>query len=125
MNGNHARKLSYRTHDGEAPKKKHVKVKVRRRGWVTKGEKLLYSLLGVVTIMASAYVISYSSKTDEINRDVQNLEKSVINQQIINEGLSFEVSELSDPARITKIARENGLKVQYAEVKRVESLNDD
>lgn len=94
-----------------------VKVKVRKSGWITKGEKLLYSIAGVYLVSMGIYVVSFSSSTDTLNRELQQLENKVQTQQVNNEGLSFEVSELSRPERITKIAKENGLKIQDAKVK--------
>ena len=96
---------------------KKVKVQVRKSSWITKGEKLLYSIAGVFLVSAGIYVVSYSSSTDSLNRELQQLESEVQSQQVTNEGLSFEVNELSRPERITKIAKENGLKVQDAKIK--------
>lgn len=124
MNGNHARKLNRSPHVARPTEKRQVKVKIHKTGWITKGEKMLYSLLGTITIIAGAYVISFSSTTDQLNRELQSLETTIVSQVEVNDSLAFEINELSDPARITKIARDNGLKVQYAEVKRVQSLND-
>lgn len=49
---------------------------------------------------------------------MQGLETQVQHMKAENQDLSFEVRELSKPERITKIARENGLKIQDAQVKR-------
>lgn len=105
------------------PEEKKTSVKIRKNKWITKGEKLLYSILGVVVICAGIYTVSYSSATDSLNRELQQLENKVQTQQVINEGLSFEIRELSRPERITKIAKENGLKIQDAKVKNVSALN--
>lgn len=124
METNTARKWDYASQVAEPIQKKKVKVSVRNHGWITKGEKLLYSVLSLFMIIAGGYIISFSSSTDQLNREVQSLEDTIVNQTALNEGLLFEVNELSDPARITSIARDNGLKVQYAEVKRVQSFNN-
>lgn len=104
------------------PKKKIV-VKVKRRGWVTRGEKIIYSFFAVGLIFACLYIVSYASKLDTLNREVQQLEQQVHNQKLENEALYFEVSELSSPERIIQIARENGLKVQDVKVKRATAVN--
>lgn len=106
----------------QQPQKKIV-VKVKRKSWVTKGEKIIYSLFCLGLIVASLYLVSYASKLDSINREVQKLEEEVHNQKIENESLYFEVSELSSPERIINIARENGLKIQDAKVKRATAVN--
>lgn len=104
--------------------KKQVVVKVHKTGWVTKGEKILYSLISVILIAAALYIVAYSSSIDTVNRELQTLEQSITDQQVVNEGLLFEMRELSRPERITKIAKDNGMKIQDAEVKRVQLFNN-
>lgn len=115
---NHARNWQTEHIQTSQPKKKIV-VKVKKRSWVTKGEKIIYSFFGLGLLLASLFVVSFSSKTDTLNREIQVLEKEVYNQKLENEALQYEKSELSSPDRITKIARENGLNIQGAKVKRV------
>lgn len=102
----------------EPKHEKQIVVKVRRRSWISKGEKIIYTMFCVGLITSCLYIVSYASKTDQLNRDVLQLEQTVHNQQLENEALYFEVSELSSPERIIKIARENGLQIQDAKVKR-------
>lgn len=96
---------------------KKVVVKVRKSTWLTKGEKVIWSFFAFVLILASMYIVSYSSTTDTLNREVLDLEKQVQAQHLDNETLLVEISELSKPERITKIAKENGLTIQDAQVK--------
>lgn len=105
-------------------RKKQIVVKVRRRGWVSTGEKVIYTLFGVGLIASCLYVVSFASQTDQLNRDLLQLEGAVHNQTIENEALYFEVSELSSPERIIQIARDNGLKIQDAKVKRATAVNN-
>lgn len=123
MAANHAPKWQ-QTYPSQAPiTEKQVIVKVRKQSWITKGEKVLYSFIGLCFIITSMFVVSFSSSTDTLNRNVQKLERSVQIQQVENEGLLFEMKELSRPERITKIAKENGLTIQDAKIKQVSSLN--
>lgn len=103
---------------------KKIVVKVRKKSWLTKGEKLIYAFFSTVLIMAGIYIVSFSSTTDTINRNVQTLEQQVQQQKLENENLLFEISELSKPERITKIAKENGLKIQDTKVKRAVHSNE-
>ncbi|HZW68798.1 MAG TPA: cell division protein FtsL [Pseudogracilibacillus sp.] len=107
----------------EAEKNGPILVKVAKRNRISKGEKLIYTLFSVVLIAACFYIVSYASKTDQLNREVLNLEQAVHNQTIENEALYFEVSELSSPERIINIAHKNGLKIQDAKVKRASQVN--
>lgn len=119
MNTNHARswQRDYTQHADQHQKKKIV-VKVRKNSWLTKGEKVIYAFLALLILTAGLYIVSFSSSTDTLNREVQSLEAQVQQMKVDNESLSFEVGELSKPERITKIARDNGLKIQDAQVKR-------
>lgn len=99
-------------------------VKVKRTGWITKGEKVLYSVVGICLIIGCVFMVSYASSTDTLNRDIESLETVVQKQKVKNEGLQFEMKELSNPDRITRIARENGFQIQDAEVKQAQAFND-
>lgn len=98
-----------------------VKVKVQRR-WITTGEKFIYAVFSLVTVIALLFTVGYSSSLDSINRDVQKLESSVQNQQVQNENLVYKVKEYSNPNRILRIAKENGLKIQNTSVKQASQI---
>lgn len=125
MNTNHARKWSYSS-TVTKPKtdSKVVVKKVRKQGWITKGEKILYAFIGICLIVSAYYIVSFASANDTLNRDIQSLEKEIQEQQIINDTLSYEKKELSHPDRITRIAKEHGLKIQDAEVKQAQAYNN-
>lgn len=124
MGGNHARSWQQYTNHEPITEEKEVIVKVRKTGWITKGEKILYTLFSAIIIAGALYIVSYSSSTDTLNRELQSLEQTIVNQEVTNEGLLFEVRELSKPDRITKIAKENGLKIQDSAVKRAQLFNN-
>ncbi|ASK63588.1 cell division protein FtsL [Virgibacillus phasianinus] len=122
MSASHAR--SWDQMQPTAPKKdKQVVVKVRKQSWITKGEKVLYSIVGVCLLIAAIYMVSFASSTDTINRELQALENDVQQQKVQNEGLIYQKKELSRPERIVKIAEENGLQIQDAKIKQVSGLN--
>lgn len=116
---------SYQTAPNRNPQQlpKKVSVKVKKQGWITKGEKVIYSLIAVVFIIAGIFMVSLSSSTDAMNRELQSLERTVENQKLTNEQLAFEVKELSRPERITAIAEQHGLKIQNAEVKQAQAVD--
>lgn len=119
MNTNQARKWQRDyAQPSEQQQKKKVVVKVRKNSWLTKGEKIIYGFLAILIVASGLYIVSFSSSTDTLNREVQALETQAQQMKADNEALSFEVRELSKPERITKIARDNGLKIQDAQVKR-------
>lgn len=124
LNTNHARKWDDASTVASPNRKQQVTVKVRKQGWITRGEKLLYTLIGIGLIMASFYIVSYASTNDTLNREIQSLEEKIEEQQIKNGLLASEKKELSKPERIIKIARENGLKIQDAEIKQAQAIKN-
>jgi cell division protein FtsL len=124
MSTSHARSWQQARPVQTEKQKQKATVSVQNQGWLTKGEKVLYFLMGVVIIIAGIFIVSYSASTDSLNRNLQDLEKTVQYQQVKNEGLSFEMKSLSRPERITRIAREKGLKIQNAEVKQANAFNN-
>lgn len=100
-------------------RQKKVVVRVKKSGWLTKGEKVIYSLCAILMITGTFYIVSFSSSIDSVNRELQTLEENVQQKMVSNNNLTFEVKELSEPGRILDIAYENGLKIQDAKVKRI------
>jgi cell division protein FtsL len=107
----------------QAPKK--VAVRVKKQGWITKGEKVIYSMFAVVLIIAGLFMVNISSQTDALNREMQQLESHVEQQRIANEGLAFEVKELSQPERIISIAEAHGLEIQNTEVRQAQAVENE
>lgn len=101
-----------------------VHIKVTQSGKITKGERYIYTFFSIILILFTTYIVFHSSQTDTLNRELQSYEETVSNQQFINEGLTFEVKELSRPERITKIAKDKGLKIQDAQVKKVNRVQE-
>lgn len=122
MNTSHARSWQQSYAPDQARNEKQV-VRVKKKGWITKGEKVLYSIIGLCLIIGCVFMVSYASSTDTLNREIESLETKVQNQQVKNEGLHFERKELSNPDRITRIARENGFQIQDAKVKQAQAFN--
>ncbi|MFG6149009.1 cell division protein FtsL [Halobacillus sp. B23F22_1] len=94
-----------------------VKVKVQKKQWVSTGEKVLYSMATGLVVIASVFMVQFSSATDTLNRDIQKMEQKIGQQQSVNDNLAYEAKELSNPDRILQIAKDNGLEMQNAEVK--------
>src|SRR5699024_10822097 len=91
--------------------------KSNSKTWLTKGEKVIYAFLCAAIIACGMFIVSYASTTDTLNRETQTLNDEVNAQKVENENLLFEVRELSKPERITKVAKDNGLEIQEAQVK--------
>lgn len=125
MNSNHARNWQREQIERRQPRRPQKEViRTRKSGLITRGEKIIYSFFCMLFAAASIYVVAYSSSTDKLNREIQSLNEKVQQQKLENEDLVFEINELSKPERITKIAKENGLKIQETKVKRATKSND-
>ncbi|WP_010530445.1 cell division protein FtsL [Lentibacillus jeotgali] len=124
MNENLARSWKESYSPNEAGQEQQTVVKVHKKNWITIGEKVLYSGVSAMLIAASIYVVSFASSTDTLNRELQSLEQSVQHQKVTNEGLVYEKKQLSRPERITRIAKENGLKVQDTRVEQATAFKN-
>jgi cell division protein FtsL len=110
----YARKLDQ--YQPQEVQRKEVQVQVPKKQWITKGEKVIYSFFTVVAVIASVFVVSFSSSLDSINRDIQNLETKVEEQKLSNDTLKAEVKSLSEPSRIIEVAKANGLSIKNSQV---------
>lgn len=119
-----AEQIKHIQHQEQEQTQKQVKVKVQKKRWISRGEKFLYTVASGIVLAASVFMVQFSSTTDALNRDVQKLEQQVKVQKTTNENLQYEVKELSNPDRILKIAKENGLKIQNAKVKQASTIGN-
>ena len=122
MSAEKARVL-HNTQEQSQTKQQQTTVHVHKKKWVSTGEKALYTLVSSLAVAASIFIVSYSSSIDGLNRDIQNLEGNISDQKVVNENLQFEIKELSDPERILKIAKENGLKIRQSKVKQADTVS--
>lgn len=115
-----------RWQENYAPRKEQQKVivKVKNKSWLTKGEKVLYSLGFMLLLVAVFYIVSFSAKVDQLNREYQVLETNVNDKITSNEVLTYEMKELSEPTRILHIADKNGFKVEGKQIKRITQSTD-
>ncbi|WP_058307913.1 cell division protein FtsL [Gracilibacillus massiliensis] len=107
----------------QQPKVVRKKVKVQKR-WVTRGEKIMYIIFAVVFLSISAYIVSFSSSVDQLNRNIESLNTQIDQQKVHNQNLAYKQKELSQPDRIIKTAKKNGLEVKNTQVKQATELTD-
>lgn len=89
-----------------------------KRKAITKGEKLLWAL-GVAVIMAMAIaIISTQTAIYSTSGKIQNMENKIESVEQTNHQLHVQVTKLSEPQRIIRIAREKlGLELNADQVK--------
>ncbi|OIJ09802.1 cell division protein FtsL [Anaerobacillus arseniciselenatis] len=92
----------------------------RRR--ITIGERLLYfaTILGLV--FATYFIISTYASIYIVNKEIHTLERTIATQTTENEALNLQVTELSAPDRILKIAKDElGMELNDNNVKVVQN----
>ncbi|SER03764.1 cell division protein FtsL [Gracilibacillus ureilyticus] len=127
MSTQHARKWQVQEdwHGKTEEKQKVVKkqVVVHKR-WVTRGEKFIYSMFSCILIATFTYLVYFSSTLDQLNRNIQSLDADISNQQTLNQNLSYQVKELSQPERIIANAKEHGLELKNSQVKQANEITE-
>ncbi|HHY74520.1 MAG TPA: cell division protein FtsL [Bacillus bacterium] len=107
---NLAYQVQPKRHEQQRPNVK-PKVKVKKKSRITTGEKILVTLFFILGTIGCIMIISKQAAIYELNNDIQALGTNITNQQRINSGLEEEITELSRPQRILKIAGEQGLTI--------------
>lgn len=94
--------------------------KMKQRGWLSPGEKILGITFGALICFGSVHIISNQSSIYELNKEIQD-KKVVIqtNEKSISD-LHIQVSELSQYDRIKEKAKELGLTLNDQNVKVVQ-----
>jgi cell division protein FtsL len=112
-------------HRLQPKKKEEVDKKVKRnpvekpsRFRITLGEKILVIACSIVVAAFAVTIVSNTAIIFMESREIQTLEKDVENQLKVNRDLQFQVTELSSPERIRRIAEEElGMKLDSKKVK--------
>ncbi len=89
---------------------------------ITVGERFLYfaTILGVV--FATYFIISTYASIYIVNKEIHTLERTIAAQTTDNEALHLQVTELSAPDRILKIAKDKlGMELNDKNVKVVQN----
>ncbi|SER63980.1 cell division protein FtsL [Salipaludibacillus aurantiacus] len=101
-------------HDRQTKKVKELVFK----GGITKGEKGIYFMALIAVVFAAYLILSNYAEMYSLNHEMQQTETQITQQQSINDGLSLQVKELSDPERILYIAQNDlGMKLNDQSVK--------
>lgn len=88
------------------------------KGRITKGEIVLLTFLALIFFAVSLFVVNNYATIHSLNREVHALQSEIENKQRINDDLKLQVTELSEPDRIMKIAKEKlGLTLNENNVK--------
>jgi cell division protein FtsL len=100
--------------------KKAPKRKLKQTRWLSPGEKILGAAFGLLVCFGSIHIISNQSSIYNVNKEIQDMEQSIVAQEKVNSDLTILISELSQYDRIKEKARQLGLKLNEQNVKVVQ-----
>lgn len=105
----------------QAPHRERVTKPVKERvfkGGITKGEKLIYLFTAGLVVFVLYLILSNYATMYGMNYQIQETETSITQQTSVNDGLTLQVKELSDPERILGIAQNDlGMELNDKSVK--------
>ncbi len=114
-----ARKIATENQQNQQPQTTVTTV-VIHKGKVTLGEKILYVAFALFLAFLSVTIITNQYQIYTLNKDIRQAETAIKEQQVINNDLNAEVSELSRYERIWERASQLGLTLDENNVKVVQ-----
>jgi cell division protein FtsL len=115
--GNLARKYQHEKHYEQQKSGQVLQPIKEKRFSITPGEKGLGLIFGVMVCYGAFHLISAQASIYEVNKEIVSMEKTIGEQQKVNNDLKMQVSELSTYERIWEKARDLGLKLNENNVK--------
>jgi len=98
-----------------APKKR-----IKRKGWISPGEKILGITFVALVCFGSVHIISNQASIYQVNKEIQDTKVTVQEQEKSNSDLTIQVNELSQYERIRDKAQELGLTLNDQNIKVVQ-----
>ena len=98
-----------------APKKR-----IKRKGWISPGEKILGITFGALVCFGSVHIISNQASIYQVNKEIQDTKVTVQEQEKSNSDLTIQVNELSQYERIRDKAQKLGLTLNDQNIKVVQ-----
>ena len=114
--------LARQLQQNNSAQQKEVQItKVQRHVKIRPGEKVLYLLLAAFIIFMAVKIVTVQAAVYEVNKDVQEMERTIQKHEKVNDDLAMQVDELSRYERVWKKAKELGLNLNENNVKVVEN----
>ena len=98
-----------------APKKR-----IKRKGRISPGEKILGITFGALVCFGSVHIISNQASIYQVNKEIQDTKVTVQEQEKSNSDLTIQVNELSQYERIRDKAQKLGLTLNDQNIKVVQ-----
>ncbi|WP_227395610.1 cell division protein FtsL [Jeotgalibacillus aurantiacus] len=114
---NTARQSEYKHQTGQVKK---VKITRKRSSAFTLGEKMIAVIFAAFVCIASLQIITVQAEIYSTNKDIQDLESTIVAQENVNNDLTIQVSQMSTYERVWEKAKELGLTLNESSVKVVQ-----
>lgn len=99
----------------DIPQQQPQKQPLRKR--VSSGEKLIFVLFSTILVLFSSMILHTQAQINDVNREVQVLDRSIMETKKQNADLAIEVKEKSTYERVWEKAKELGLDLDKNNVK--------
>ncbi len=83
-------------------------------------ERFLYKLCIVIIVLLIVSIVFSETKIAQINIEVQNLEREVMEQKKVNDSLEMKIDEMTSLDNINEISEEFGLSYNSDNIKTIE-----
>lgn len=113
---NTARKVEHKPSTQAEPKR----VLRKRSSAFTLGEKVIAAVFAAFVCFASLHIITAQAEIYSTNKEIQQLESTVLAQENVNNDLTIQVSQMSTYERVWEKAKELGLTLNDSNVKVVQ-----
>lgn len=107
------------------PGTKRVTRKIIRKKALPVKEKLLYLGTVIIFVCLTSFVLVQQAELARINYEIQQIEKETLDIQSQISTLEAEEKKLLNPERIKRMARENGLIFNPANIHTLQKRNED
>lgn len=100
---------------------KQPKKAVRKKSWLSPGEKVLAIVFAGFVCFGAVQIISNQSEIYSLNKEIQKTEAAIEAQGKVNADLNMQIAELSGYERIKTMAQKLGLEFNEKNVKAVQN----
>lgn len=94
-------------------------IRIPKKQGISKAEKILFTIAGSIVFALGVASVSLEIMVANVNREVQDMNRSIEEVVVVNNNLSQEVQELSRYDRVYSIAKKHGLEMNEENVRNV------
>ncbi|MBY6036193.1 cell division protein FtsL [Fictibacillus nanhaiensis] len=101
--------LAYQVHKQQIQTQSNPRpIEQHGRKLFTKGEVVLWGMMGIVLVAGLVWLISLYASVYQATAKIETIQREISSESKIVEDYHLQVTELSNPERIMKIAKQQG-----------------